>query len=219
MHFVAVDLSQGVTLETKNVGGKAIQGYWRNTNRTDYTQPGLSTMDGKYTEVGHTIVALQFIPFGYKVQAQSNGGGWDAANTTLNAFGFASGIKETIIEGGAALNRGINISKVNDVSLLRTYGASGAKYLKISKGLEIAGSIVTTGYSTGQAINQYNKGGLGEVFSHRDFLDAGVGGIGLGAAGLAYFGLISNPVGWGIGIGVLIYGGTTLIYDAATSKP
>ena len=34
------------------------------------------------------------------------------------------------------------------------------------------------------------------------------------AGGLAYFGLISNPVGWTIGAGVLIYGGATMIYDA-----
>jgi hypothetical protein len=69
----------------------------------------------------------------------------DEANTTLNAFGFASGIKETIIDGGAALVRGVNISKVNGISILRTYGASGAKYLKFSKGLGIAGSILSTG--------------------------------------------------------------------------
>lgn len=60
-----VNLSQGVTLVTRSVGGKAIQDYWRNTNRTGYTQPELSSIDGKYTKVGHTIVTLQFIPFGY----------------------------------------------------------------------------------------------------------------------------------------------------------
>ena len=41
--------------------------------------------------------------------------------------------------------------------------------------------------------------------------------IGLGATGLAAFGLISNPVGWGIGIGILLYGGATLIYDAVNN--
>jgi len=41
--------------------------------------------------------------------------------------------------------------------------------------------------------------------------------IGLGATGLAVFGLISNLVGWGIGIEILIYGGATLIYDAVNN--
>ena len=123
-----------------------------------------------------------------------------------------------MIEGGAALNRGINVSRVNEISLIRTYGVAGAKYLKYSKGLGIGGAVFTTGYSVSKVYEQANKGGIDEVFSHRDILDAGIGAIGLGATALAAFGMISNPVGWGIGIGVLIYGGSTLIYDAVTNK-
>jgi len=29
--------------------------------------------------------------------------------------------------------------------------------------------------------------------------------------------LIFNPIGWGIGLGVLIYGGVTLIYDSVNN--
>jgi hypothetical protein len=47
-------------------------------------------------------------------------------------------------------------------------------------------------------------------------LNAGVGVVGMGATTLAAFGIISNPVGWAIGLGVLGYGIGTLIYDAAT---
>lgn len=43
--------------------------------------------------------------------------------------------------------------------------------------------------------------------------DEGVGTIGLEATGLAFFGLISNPVAWGIGKGVLINGGSRVVYD------
>jgi len=127
------------------------------------------------------------------------------------------GIKETIIEGGAALNRGMNILKVNDISLIRTYGVTGAKYLKYSKGLGIAGSIVTTGYSTGQVINQYNSGGMNEVFNNRDVLDATVGMIGIGFAAYGIF-VASNPIGWGVGAAVLMYGGATMIWDASHPK-
>jgi hypothetical protein len=37
-------------------------------------------------------------------------------------------------------------------------------------------------------------------------------------AGIGAFFFLSNPVGWGIGAGVLIYGGTTMIYDAYKNK-
>lgn len=49
-------------------------------------------------------------------------------------------------------------------------------------------------------------------------LDAGIGIAGIAATGLAYFGLISNPVGWAIGVGVLVYSGATLIYDAVNNE-
>jgi RHS repeat-associated protein len=188
--------------------GLSFGGYYENNGR--------AAEGNRLTEVAvGSLFFKNSIFFGTgNTNGQGDGGGWDAANTTLNAFGFASGIKETIIEGGAALNRGINISKVNDVSLLRTYGASGAKYLKISKGLGIAGSIVTTGYSLSKVYDQYNApGGLNNVLNHRDVLDAGVGMAGIGA-----FFFLSNPVGWGIGAGVLIYGGATMIYDAYNDK-
>lgn len=142
------------------------------------------------------------------------GSGWGAANTTMGAFGLATGAKHLMLEGGAALNRGMHISKVNNTSMIRTYGATGAKYLKYSKGLGTFGSVVTTGYAGYNVYKQFSNGGMSEVFQHRDILDAGVGAVGLAATGLAYFGLISNPIGWGIGIGILIYGGATLIYDA-----
>ncbi|HQD08243.1 MAG TPA: hypothetical protein PLQ65_01165 [Flavihumibacter sp.] len=139
------------------------------------------------------------------------GNGWETANTSLGAFGLASGIKETIIEGGAALTRGTNIYNVNTTCLIRTYGISGAKYLKYSKALGVVGSVVSTGYSVGKVIDQFNAGGWSEVGNKRDVLDASVGILGLGATGLATLGII-NPIGWGIG--VLIYGGAALIYDA-----
>jgi hypothetical protein len=86
--------------------------------------------------------------------------------------------------------------------------------LKISKGLGISGSIVTTGYSLSKVYDQYNApGGLNNVLNHRDVLDAGVG-----MAGIGTFFFLSNPVGWGIGAGVLIYGGATMIYDAYNDK-
>ena len=47
----------------------------------------------------------------------------------------------------------------------------------------------------------------------RDALDAGVG-----LAGIAAFFFLSNPVDWGIGSGVLIYGSATMLYDPYNEK-
>ena len=43
--------------------------------------------------------------------------------------------------------------------------------------------------------------------------DASVGLISLGTSALATFGMISNPVGWAIGAGVLVYSGIRLVQD------
>ena len=185
--------------------------YWGNGS-DGKTYPARGGKDVKLGKNGHWEYVEK-----EEVEAKSNGGsGWDATNTTLGALGLASGIKETMIEGGAALTRGAKIYNVNTTSIIRTYGASGAKYLKYSKALGVAGSVVSTGYSGYIVYEQYNKGGANEVFQHRDVWDAGVGTVGLGATGLAAFGIITNPVGWTIGIGALVYGGVTLIYDTVT---
>ncbi len=80
------------------------------------------------------------------------------------------------------------------------------------KGLGVAGSIVSTTYSGYKVVDQFQTGGIQNV-NGWDATDAGVGMLGLGATGLAYFGMISNPVGWAIGEGVLIYSGSRLAYD------
>jgi RHS repeat-associated protein len=93
--------------------------------------------------------------------------------------------------------------------------ANAAKFAKASnviRGTAVIGSVLSTGYSTYNVVNQYNSGGIQNV-NGWDATDAGVGLVGLSATGLAYFGLISNPVGWAIGTGALIYGGARLTYD------
>ncbi len=131
--------------------------------------------------------------------AQSRSYNFNPTNTIIGAIGFGNDIKNELISYAGNGNK---------------LSSSVAKYLKVSRGLVIAGSVITTGYSASLIYDQYQQGGVNEVFQHRDVLDAGVGAVGLGATALATFGLISNPVGWAISAGVLIYGGTTLIYDA-----
>lgn len=86
----------------------------------------------------------------------------------------------------------------------------------IFKGTGVFGATVTTSDVYYKTYNQIKTGDLQNALQHRDILDASIGTVGLGATVLATFGIISNPVGWDIGIGVLGYGIGTLIYDAAT---
>jgi hypothetical protein len=73
----------------------------------------------------------------------------------------------------------------------------------------LIGNLVTTGIAGYQVYNQYQKGGVKEVMHHRAILDAAVGATGLAATIF----LASNPIGWGISAGALIYGVGTMIYD------
>lgn len=50
-----------------------------------------------------------------------------------------------------------------------------------------------------------------------DYADIGVNLVGLGTTALATFGIVSNPVGWAIGAGVLIYNGVRL-YQSFTDS-
>jgi hypothetical protein len=177
--------------------------------RTDYLIPG-SPGDMMGTGV-YSIVRERYSSqpitaknTGRGLPQGGGGDGWyDKANTVLGALGFSNDIKNEIIEYAGRIG---------------SMGKSTATYLKYSKGLGIAGSVVTTGFSANNVRNQYNSGGVANVMQHRDVLDASVGTIGLGATTLVAFGMISNPVGWAIGTGVLIYGGTTLVIDAV-NKP
>lgn len=213
------EVDPGVTKRELIKDGWIIDGS-NNTSIQVHRGSGENLEQGNY--VRSSVSAWSYDYFAWSALAGGSGGepkgkGWDAANTTLGAYGFGSGIKEAMIEGGAALGRGVKVYNVNTTSMIRTYGVAGAKYLKFSKSLGVVGSVVSTGYSMGKVVDQYNTGGWSEVGSHRDALDAGVGIVGLGATGLAAVGIISNPIGWGIGIGVLIYGGATLIYDAVNN--
>ena len=120
------------------------------------------------------------------------------------------------------VNKGVSAAMIGNTvktELITQAGKTGdlasftKGYLKVFRGAGILGSVMTTGYSGYTAYGQFQEGGLNKVFDNRDIYDATVGGIGLAATGAVYFGLMSNPVGWAIGTGVLIYGAGTLIYD------
>lgn len=102
-----------------------------------------------------------------------------------------------------------NIYKSNG----KVRSAKAAKFAKASrvvKGLSIAGSIISTGISAYEINESLQKGESPETL---DVVDLSVGLVGLGSTTLVAVGIISNPIGWGIGLGVTIYGAGRLAYD------
>jgi len=140
----------------------------------------------------------------------------ETANKAASAISAGSGVKDVLMEGAVAQSSNTKIYNVTEDIVSATSGAGVAKYLKYSKGASVALGVLGTAYSANEARIQYQAGGLSEVMQHRDGLDATVGAVGLGATALTTLGVISNPVGWGIGIGCLVYGGGCLIYEAVT---
>ncbi|HND46607.1 MAG TPA: hypothetical protein PLC61_09470 [Chitinophagales bacterium] len=186
---------------------KGTWGYWSNTN----TISGIQTSNN-YNSIPITVASTwnsirnEINTNNTSINNSNIGEGEsiDKYFTGLGAGGFITDMKNTIIGYAEKTTKIVSAE---------------SKYLSYSKGLGVGVSAITTGYSGYKAYNQYQQSGIKEIFSHRDVLDASIGSIGLGTLGLAYLGLVSNPAGWTIGTGVLIYGGVTLIYDLKKSKP
>lgn len=66
-------------------------------------------------------------------------------------------------------------------------------------------------YNSAYEINESLQ--KGESPETLDVVDLSVGLVGLGSTTLVAVGIISNPIGWGIGLGVTIYGAGRLAYD------
>lgn len=82
---------------------------------------------------------------------------------------------------------------------------------KLSTGL----NFITTAYSVNETIGQYRKGGINEVISNPDYLDAAVGIASFGGTALVAFGSANfwNPLGWVILGSAAVYGGVRLVQD------
>lgn len=93
--------------------------------------------------------------------------------------------------------------------------ARAARFGRLSKFVSrssIALSIASTTYAGMELLGQYKQGGVKgiKVGTAADF---GVGVVGLGTTAAVALGLVSNPVGWVVGTGILIYSGVRLVND------
>ncbi len=81
---------------------------------------------------------------------------------------------------------------------------------KVVKWTGIVGTAFMTGVATYNIVDDVSHN---RSVSGWDIADGAVGAVGLTGAGLSSAGIISNPVGWGIGAGVAIYGWGRLWFD------
>ncbi|MGI8891919.1 MAG: RHS repeat domain-containing protein, partial [Bacteroidia bacterium] len=144
-------------------------------------------------------------------------GGGIHANTGIGAlagsFGGLYGLtSDYVFKYGKRLADGTILSNVDITNAYKS------KQLKVAGALgkvNIVTGTIGAAASGAKAISDFNEGGWTQV-NGWDVSDALIGGggavVGFGAA----IGIISNPIGWGIGIGVGLYFGGRLIYDLAT---
>lgn len=88
--------------------------------------------------------------------------------------------------------------------------AQFAKVSRLVKGVAIVGSVISVGISSYSIAESISNDQTPEAL---DVADVSVGLVGLGSTVLVAAGIISNPVGWGIGLGVTIYGAGRFAYD------
>lgn len=84
---------------------------------------------------------------------------------------------------------------------------------KMVKGVGMASTIVSPIITSAIMYDKAHDGDPNTNVTFRDGADLTVGTVGLIGAGATYFCLITNPVGWGIGFAVGVYGVTVYTWD------
>jgi hypothetical protein len=106
----------------------------------------------------------------------------------------------------------INGKLVTAAELTVAHTAHSMKVANTLGRVNLVTGVLGSAYSTGKAISDYNKGGWQNV-NGLDVADAAVGWGSVGVGVLATVGMVSNPVGWVVGIGTGIYFGARLVHD------
>jgi RHS repeat-associated protein len=182
-------------------------------NHQSYTKGDQSDIDNKFTDA-EGIIKSDLVTANRKQQYNKS----SISNDINDGLGLALGIKSELMTYAVAQNyktatNNYAYSKLTASQqawrATNTLGKTGSNLLKATKFLGAAGgalSVVTTSMTIA------NKGV--ENMTVRDGADMTVAVAGTAAAIF----MASNPIGWGIGLGCLIYSAGTMIYDASTEK-
>jgi hypothetical protein len=192
----------------------------RSTSTGDfYIKDGQTSWYYGYGIKGGFLASVNFMS-----GAASGQGGRDWFNTANNV-NTGIGVGTGVLGGSYGLNANQTF-KYGVRQGGKIIPASQRTAIHFSHSMKVAGALgranIITGtagtvYSGYQAVVDYQEGGLSGV-NPWDVSDALLGAGGVAVGGLAMFGIVSNPVGWGVGIGVGLYFGGRLIYDLATTK-
>lgn len=166
------------------------------------------------TKGGHSITAGKASTTQFDI---ANKEPVSATKTTADVISLQADILERGAMQGAKLAAGAGAAAAlgsQEASQLSGLANQASAFGKVMKVTGAVGSAVSTGIAVSEVVDQYKKGGVGNVLQNRSIVDAGVGAVGLAGTALATLGIISNPVGWGIGIATLAYSVGTLVYDS-----
>jgi RHS repeat-associated protein len=155
----------------------------------------------------------------------NNGQGGSDYINTANNVNTGIGVGTGVLGGNYGLTANqtfryaqrINGRVISAVELTAAHTAQSLKVANALVRLNVVTGVLGTGYSTAKAFSDYNKGGWDNV-NGLDVADAGVGAGSLVVSGLVTLGWVSNPIGWGIGIGTGIYFGARFVYDLSVDK-
>ncbi|MFY8107671.1 MAG: RHS repeat domain-containing protein [Bacteroidia bacterium] len=145
------------------------------------------------------------------------GGNWydykivDKGNNTNTTIGISTGLVGGMW-GYSSANTYTYAQKFGNL----TVSAGQLTKLNAINAIKVANFLGRVNFVTGAIGSTYSLGRYftsGKDARTKDLVDGivGVGGTVIGGAAL--LGIVSNPVGWGIGIGVSIYFGARFIYD------
>jgi hypothetical protein len=135
----------------------------------------------------------------------------DVGNNTITTTGVATGLVGSMW-GYSSANTYTYAQKFGNL----TVSAGQLTKLNAINAIKVANFLGKVNIFTGAIGSTYSLGRYftsGKDARTKDLVDGivGVGGTVIGGAAL--FGIVSNPVGWGIGIGVSIYFGARFVYD------
>ncbi|NLF41623.1 MAG: hypothetical protein GX587_02910, partial [Bacteroidales bacterium] len=176
----------------------------------------------KYWELNTTVVENVTRSLGEVLGNMDNNGSGEGngLGNTANNINTGIGVGSGLFAGnyGMTANQIIRYAErikgevVSAAELTAAHTAQSMKMANALGRLNIVTGTLGSAYSTGKVISDYNSGGWQNV-NGLDVADAAIGWGGVGVGVLATIGIVSNPVGWVVGIGTGIYFGARLIYD------
>ena len=192
----------------KDAGKRDYGVYYNKRNESNSGNYSATQYDGKFKEIGSKGLVMD-------TEFQTT---LSMSNDINNVLGLGLSVQSELMTYAVAQNYKTATNNYSYSKLTKsqqawratnTLGKAGNNLLKATKALGVIGGVYSIGSKSAEI---YDKGI--ENMTVRDGADMTVAVAGTAAAVF----MASNPIGWGIGLGCLIYSAGTMIYDASTEK-